>query len=69
MPLEKEMAAHSSILAWEISWIEESGGLNMWSPRVGNSMATKPPTPIQNYYDTGHTKNDLQRAKNEVWFY
>ena len=26
-PLEKEMAAHSSILAWEIPWIEEFGGL------------------------------------------
>ena len=26
-PLEKEMAAHSSILAWEIPWIEEAGGL------------------------------------------
>ena len=26
-PLEKEMAAHSSILAWEISWTEEPGGL------------------------------------------
>ena len=26
-PLEKEMAAYSSILAWEISWIEEPGGL------------------------------------------
>ena len=25
-PLEKEMAAHSSILAWEISWREEPGG-------------------------------------------
>ena len=25
--LEKEMATHSSILAWEISWMEESGGL------------------------------------------
>ena len=23
-PLEKEMATHSSILAWEIPWIEES---------------------------------------------
>jgi len=27
-PLEKEMSAHSSILAWEIQWIEEPGGLN-----------------------------------------
>ena len=26
-PLEKEMVTHSSILAWEISWKEETGGL------------------------------------------
>ena len=26
-PLEKEMATHSSILAWEIPWMEELGGL------------------------------------------
>ena len=26
-PLEKEMAPHSSILAWEIPWTEEPGGL------------------------------------------
>ena len=26
-PLEKEMATHSSILAWEIPWTEELGGL------------------------------------------
>ena len=26
-PLEKEMATHSSILAWEIPWIEEPGML------------------------------------------
>ena len=26
-PLEKEMATHSSILAWEIPWIEDPGGL------------------------------------------
>ena len=26
-PLEKDVAAHSSILAWEIPWTEESGGL------------------------------------------
>ena len=26
-PLEKEMAAHSSILGWEIPWTEEPGGL------------------------------------------
>ena len=27
-PLEKEMAIHSSILAWEIPWTEEPGGLH-----------------------------------------
>ena len=26
-PLEKEMATHFSILAWEIPWTEEPGGL------------------------------------------
>ena len=26
-PLEKEMATHSSILAWKISWTEEPGRL------------------------------------------
>ena len=26
-PLEKEMATHSSILAWEMPWTEELGGL------------------------------------------
>ena len=36
-PLEKEMATHSSILAWEISWTEEPGGLqSMGSQRVGH---------------------------------
>ena len=26
-PLEKEMATHSSSLAWRVSWTEEPGGL------------------------------------------
>ena len=31
-PLEKEMATHSSILAWRIPWTEEPGSLqSMWS--------------------------------------
>ena len=33
--LEKEMATHSSILAWRIPWTEEPGGLqSMGSQRV-----------------------------------
>ena len=36
-PLEKEMATHSSILAWKILWMEESGGLqSTGSQRVGH---------------------------------
>ena len=35
-PLEKEMATHSSILAWRIPWTEEPGGLqSMGSRKVG----------------------------------
>ena len=29
-PLEKEMAIHSNILAWESPWIEEPGGYSPW---------------------------------------
>ena len=36
-PLEKEMAAHSSVLAWRIPWTEEPGGLPSKGPqRVGH---------------------------------
>ena len=41
-PLEKGMATHSSILAWEIPWIEEPGGLSSLVPRrVRHDLATK----------------------------
>ena len=37
-PLEKEMATHSSILAWRIPWLEELGGLqSTGSQRVGHN--------------------------------
>ena len=36
-PLEKEMATHSSILAWRNSWTEEPGGLqSVRLQRVGH---------------------------------
>ena len=44
--LEKEMATHSSILAWEIPWTEESGGLqSMGSQRIGHKLATEQQEP------------------------
>ena len=40
--LEKEMATHSSILAWEIPWTENPGGLQSMGPqRVGHDLATE----------------------------
>ena len=40
-PLEREMATHPSILAWEIPWTEEPGGLqSMQSQRVRYDLAT-----------------------------
>ena len=37
-PLEKDMATHSSILAWRIQWTEELGGLqSTGSQRVGHN--------------------------------
>ena len=41
-PLEKEMATHSSILAWRISGTGEFGGLqSTGDKRVGDNLATK----------------------------
>ena len=41
-PLEKRMATHSSILAWETPWTEEPGGLkSLGSQRVGHTLVTK----------------------------
>ena len=46
-PLEKEMATHSTVLAWEISWTEEPGGLqSVGLQRVGHNLAAKQQTSL-----------------------
>ena len=46
-PLEKEMAAHSSVVAWRIPWTEEPGGLqSMGLQRVGQDSAAEDETVI-----------------------
>ena len=47
--VEKEVATHSSVVAWRILWTEEPGGLqSMGSQRVGQDEVTFPVTfPIQ----------------------
>ena len=43
IPPEKEMAPHSSVLAWKIPWAEEPGGLQSMGPQRagcdGNDLA------------------------------
>ena len=38
-PLEKAMATHSSILAWEIPWTEESGRLQSMGPQERTELS------------------------------
>ena len=45
---EKEMAAHSSILAWRIPWTEESGRYSVHGvARIGHDLVTKPPPALK----------------------
>ena len=36
-PLEKEMATHSSVLAWKIPWKEEPGGYSLWGHKESDT--------------------------------
>ena len=47
-PLEKDMATHSSILAWRIPWTEEPGGLQSMGSHVHHEAKVK----------TGHGTTD-----------
>ena len=42
-PLKKEMATHSSILAWEIPQTEEPGSLQSGAAKIRHGLVTKPP--------------------------
>jgi len=44
-PLEKEMATHSSMLAWRIPWTEESTRLQSMESQVRHNLVTTPPLP------------------------
>ena len=57
--MEKEMATHSSVLAWEIPWTEEPGGLqNMGVSRVKHDLVTKPPPRLS--YQNPNRQTDRQ---------
>ena len=68
-PLEKEMATHSSILAWEISWTEEPGELQSMGSKKRYSMATKQQQ--QQLFEItrkGLLPNKGERNKGECFF-
>ena len=51
-PVEEEMAGHSSILAWEIPWTEEPGGLqSMGLQRIRHDLTSKPPPAIWDHWE------------------
>ena len=71
-PLEKEMATHSSTLAWKIPWTEESGGLqSMESQRVGHDWATSLFTLILWHDSNENFRNNLafQMSTYLFWFF
>ena len=64
-PLQKEMATHSSILAWEIPWTEEPGGLqSMESQRVGYDLATEQQQHL--LFHQNHGSKNLGCTRNEL---
>ena len=61
-PLEKEMATHSSILAWWIPWTEEPGGLQSTGlQRVGHDWATSL------HFTLGNLSTLLARTIFSMW--
>ena len=53
-PLEKEMATHSSILAWEIPWTQKPGGLqSTGSQKVTYNLGIQPPPTYVTYSKNG----------------
>ena len=61
-PLEKEMATHSSILAWEIIWREEPGRLySLWGcKKVRHDLLTKQQEHMARKYSLGFQKELAQ---------
>ena len=58
-PLEKEMATHSLILAWEIPWTEDSNRLqSMGLQRIGHNLVT-------DQEEGKERRNSLRRLLNE----
>ena len=61
-PLEKEMATHSSMLAWEIGWTEDPGELQSRGlQRVSHDLVSKQ----QQFYLNVKRKSDPRKGR--IW--
>ena len=66
-PLEKEMANHSGIPAWEIPWTEEPRGLqSMGSHRVRHGLETQQHQKLLRCGEAGHEWEDTETVESEV---
>ena len=66
-PQEKEMATHSSILAWRIPWMEEPGGLqSTGSQRVGHDRVTPPSLSFTMEHRVQLWRNALWKQDDEM---
>ena len=63
-PLQKEMATHSGILAWEIPWTEEPGGIQSMGSQESDTtyLVTTPPPPPP------HFLTNLQARSLKLWY-
>ena len=70
-PLEKEMATHSSILAWEIPWVEEPGRLqSMGSQRVRHdceSLGVGSLSLLQRFFPTQESNCGLLHCRQTLY--
>ena len=64
-PLQKEMATHSGILAWEIPWTEEPGGIQSMGSQESDTtyLVTTPPPPPPPHFLT-----NLQARSLKLWY-
>ena len=66
-PLEKEMATHFSILAWDILWTEGPGRLqSMGSQRVGHDIGVKQQQQHMNFIIIKYQRNNIEFSRQTV---
>ena len=69
-PLGKEMATHSSILAWRIPWTEEPGGLqSLGSQRVGHNRRNLSCTRAHTHIQTPRHAYSIVCSKPLIWLW